>query len=153
MSEPEPIADATPPAAKSPSAIRALWNRLPTAARIAVPLVALAILGGIAAAVARGVGPTRFEAAAADCGLEDSVVGDGGKSLYLDMEGEELLSGELDYFEILCVLEEVHVPDYVLDHMGSTRSLDGRQSDEWDGIEASWTYHPDDGLDVLLVLE
>ena len=33
---------------------------------------------------------------------------------------------------------------------GSTRALDGRQSATWAQFEASWTYHPDDGLDVLV---
>lgn len=40
----------------------------------------------------------------------------------------------------------------VLDKMGATRSLDGRQADDWNGIGASWSYHPDDGLHVILEL-
>jgi hypothetical protein len=27
----------------------------------------------------------------------------------------------------------------------------GRQEASWDGIEASWSYHPDNGLDLVLV--
>jgi hypothetical protein len=34
--------------------------------------------------------------------------------------------------------------------MDQTRALDGRQTDAWAAFEASRTYHPDDGLDVLI---
>lgn len=34
--------------------------------------------------------------------------------------------------------------------MDSTRALDGMQTAEWDTFEAKWTYHPDDGLDVII---
>jgi hypothetical protein len=34
--------------------------------------------------------------------------------------------------------------------MEQTRALDGRQSETWEDFSASWTYHPDNGLDVLI---
>jgi hypothetical protein len=34
--------------------------------------------------------------------------------------------------------------------MEKTRALDGRQTASWSFIEASWTYHPDNGLDVII---
>ncbi|WP_269142641.1 hypothetical protein [Georgenia yuyongxinii] len=37
--------------------------------------------------------------------------------------------------------------------MTSTRALDGRQTAEWDGVVATWSFHPDDGLDVILELD
>jgi hypothetical protein len=82
----------------------------------------------------------------------DGAVGDGGSSLELDMEGEDLGSGVLSYTDVACVLQELDVPDSVVSKMDSTRSIDGRQTEDWDGIEANWTYHPDDGLDVILEL-
>jgi len=80
-------------------------------------------------------------------------IGDAGRSLVLDMQGDDWGSGDLTVDEVMCVLEHLDVPDVTLDRMGATRSLDGRQEDDWNGIEASWTYHPDNGLDVILELE
>lgn len=92
-----------------------------------------------------------LEAATDACGA--GRVGDDGRSLVLDTEGEDWGSGDLTLVDTMCVLDELDVPDVVLDKMGATRSLDGRQTDSWDGIEVSWSYHPDDGLDVILELE
>ncbi len=68
------------------------------------------------------------------------------------MEGDEPGTGDLGLGDIVCVLSELDVPDSVITKMDSTTSLDGRQEDEWAGIEASWKYHPDNGLDVVLEL-
>lgn len=92
-----------------------------------------------------------LEAASKAC--DAGRIGDDGRSLVLDTAGQERGSGDLTLTDTLCVLEELDVPDVVLDKMGATRSLDGRQEDSWGGIEASWAYHPDDGLDVILELE
>jgi hypothetical protein len=34
--------------------------------------------------------------------------------------------------------------------MESTRALDGMQSATWSSYEVTWTYHPDDGLDLII---
>lgn len=81
------------------------------------------------------------------------TLADGGQTLVLDMAGSDPFSGDLTYAETLCVLDKLAAPQSVLTKMGSTRSLDGRQADDWNGIEASWSYHPDSGLDVILELE
>ena len=93
-------------------------------------------------------GPTLAEAHEA-CGSRGEL-SDEGRTLYLDMEGEDLGSGTLTWSQVQCYLTELGAPDYVLRHMESTRALDGRQSDTWGDFDASWTYHPDDGLDVLI---
>ncbi|MHA3946244.1 PASTA domain-containing protein [Cellulomonas bogoriensis] len=80
-------------------------------------------------------------------------VADGGRTLVLDMHGEQLFSGDLEYADVRCVLDELDVPQAVLTKMGATRSLDGRQEDDWNGINASWSYHPRTGLDVVLELD
>ena len=67
-------------------------------------------------------------------------------------EGEDD-TGALSFAEVLCVLEELEVPDRVTALMGETRSLDGRQTGDWDDISVSWAYHPDNGLDVILTVE
>ncbi|OWU99814.1 hypothetical protein B5D80_28730 [Micromonospora wenchangensis] len=80
----------------------------------------------------------------------DARIGDGGNSLTLDGRGEE--DSGLAYTDIVCILNELGAPDHVLSEMDSTRALDGRQSAQWGEIRASWSYHPDQGLDLILVL-
>jgi hypothetical protein len=81
------------------------------------------------------------------------VVEDDGATLILDMLGGDPGSGIYGYSDIECVLKELDVPASVLTSMNSTRALDGRQRGDWDGINAEWSFHPDDGLDVILTLE
>lgn len=69
------------------------------------------------------------------------------------MEGEAAGSGDLSIEDTVCVLSQLDVPDRVVSLMDSTTSLDGRQTETWDEVDASWRYHPDDGLDVLLALK
>lgn len=80
------------------------------------------------------------------------TVGDGGRSISLDMAGEDLWSGDLTYEDVMCILDELEVPDATLNKMGATTSMDGRVEDSWGGLDASWKYHPDDGLDVVVEL-
>lgn len=87
--------------------------------------------------------------ASAKCG-EVGQLGDGDKTLVLDMQGKKSGSGSMDIDEVKCVLAELKTPSYVLAQMDSTRALDGRETATWGAFEASWTYHPDDGLDVIV---
>lgn len=75
---------------------------------------------------------------------------DGGRTLYLDMKGKEPGTGTLSWQHVQCYLEALEAPEYIVRQMQSTRALDGRQSDTWGSFEASWTYHPNHGLDVLI---
>lgn len=85
--------------------------------------------------------------------LHQDDTGDGGGTLILDMEGKDFGSGNLSYNQVMCILEDLEVPERVMGVMEKTRSLDGRQQDEWNGIRASWGYHPDSGLDVILTVQ
>lgn len=76
-------------------------------------------------------------------------LGDEGRSLDLDGAGQDSIVG-LTVDQIACVLLEVEAPDSVMSRMDGTRALDGMQEAEWSGLSASWTYHPDNGLDVIL---
>lgn len=86
------------------------------------------------------------------CGLTASIVQDGGTSAFLDNEGDDYGSGDLSVSDLVCVLTALDTPDAVINHMSNTRSLDGTQSDTWNDFSATWTYHPDDGLDVIIKL-
>tara|TARA_R110002051_G_scaffold60546_8_gene110876 strand:- start:16149 stop:16682 length:534 start_codon:yes stop_codon:yes gene_type:complete len=140
---------------KPSSPLVSKFKALPIWARIAIPAGALLIVVALIAAVIAAVQPSRFVSALDVCGLESNSaarVGDSGNSLILDMEGEDD-PGQLSYNEMFCVLDALDLPDSVEAQMGETRSLDGRQTAEWDGINASWSYHPDDGLDLILSLD
>ena len=87
------------------------------------------------------------------CDVVDNVwitVGDEGQSISMQSEGEE--SSGADYIDVLCVLDQLEVPDSVNTRIGSTRALDGRQTATWDDFDASWGYHPDSGLDIVVEL-
>jgi hypothetical protein len=86
------------------------------------------------------------------CGLAASIVQDAGTSVFLNSEGDSYGSGDLSLGDLVCVLVALDTPDAVTNHMSNTRPLDGTQSDTWDDFSATWTYHPDNGLDVILTL-
>lgn len=89
--------------------------------------------------------------AVSDCDVETSswiVVGDEGQSLSMQSEGAE--ASGADYADVLCVLDALNVPDSVLSRITSTRALDGRQTGTWKDLSASWGYHPDNGLDIVI---
>lgn len=78
-------------------------------------------------------------------------VGDEGWSLTIGTKGENDSFGD-SYEGLLCVIEAINMPDSTLNRMASTRSLDGTVTDDWDGIRASWNYHPNSGMNLILEL-
>jgi hypothetical protein len=82
------------------------------------------------------------------CNLARSAIGDHEHTLTFNTRGKWTrgVSEEV----AACVFAATGMPDYVVSEMTRTRALDGVQSATWDAIEASWTYHPDDGLNVVL---
>lgn len=120
---------------------------------IAIPLgvAAVALLAGppIIHAAQEAMTP-RFETAAEACELMPLlVVADKGTTLTLTTAGESGVS-YTGIEDVACVLTELEVPSYVVSHIDSTRALDGQQTDEWDGISARWTFHPESGLHLVL---
>lgn len=53
---------------------------------------------------------------------------------------------------IKSVNDALELPDSVLQKMNSTRSIDGRQTYSNDVVNVSWTFHPDNGLEVMYEL-
>jgi hypothetical protein len=77
---------------------------------------------------------------------------DEGTSIVADGPSSSAFSEENLYIDDLTRLfVQLDVPDYVIEQMKSTTALMGTREASWDGIEASWSYHPDNGLDVVLV--
>lgn len=44
--------------------------------------------------------------------------------------------------------QELGFPESLDNKMAHTRSMDGKQSDKVNDIEVTWTYHPDNGLEI-----
>ncbi|MCQ1952261.1 hypothetical protein [Arthrobacter sp. zg-Y238] len=87
------------------------------------------------------------------CGVSGHTgieLGDEGQSLTMDSAGTDYLDEGTELSEINCVLRGTDMPDSVSSRMDNTRALDGRQFAEWNGISASWNYHPDTGTNVVL---
>lgn len=109
------------------------------------------LIGSLTSGIASLAPNQAIAEAASSCDVETNtwiVVGDEGQSISMQSEGEE--ASGADYADILCVLDALDMPDSVLSRIDSTRALDGRQTATWEDLSASWGYHPDNGLDIVI---
>jgi hypothetical protein len=95
---------------------------------------------------------TPLEAAKATCAADSpaAVIGDDGDSLTLRTKGRD--SAGLGLMALDCFLTELEVTDAVKSELETTRALDGRQSADWGDFHATWTYHPKDGLQMVVTM-
>lgn len=123
---------------------------------VPIAVISVAVIAVVVAAATAGreivgtpaASTTPLQAAHDDCMAGDLV--DGGRTLVIDMRGEEVASGSLSVSEVGCLLDHLETPESVTAQMNSTRALDGMQDASWGGLNATWTYHPDDGLDIII---
>jgi hypothetical protein len=104
---------------------------------------------GAAPAAATSVGPN-FKRVLDACGsgngtLPGREVTDNGKTLIMQTGASGISIDHLG-----CVLEKLGASDAIVQHMNTTRALDGQQTDSWAGLSARWTYHPDNGLQITI---
>lgn len=95
---------------------------------------------------------TALMKARVDCNLTGknyADLGDAGRTITLQSESRHGTGG-LPVDDVMCVLKKTSVPDSVVAQIQGTRALDGTQKAAWDKFQASWTYHPDNGLRVVL---
>jgi hypothetical protein len=92
----------------------------------------------------------KFEKANEACGYPPSgvTVSDEGRTISIDGMGEEDYSGA-SYGDLICIIEAIETPDYIYNNIMATRALDGRQTQEFDGIEVSYSFHPDSGANIV----
>jgi 5-methylcytosine-specific restriction endonuclease McrA len=93
--------------------------------------------------------PASVRSAAKKCHVKANVA-DGGKTISFDTAGEEDYGVGDDIEDVACVLLVLRAPSYVVTEIDNTRALDGMQRDSWRKFKASWTYHPDDGLNIVI---
>ena len=73
-------------------------------------------------------------------------------SIAFDTKGEEDADGD-GLWSAFCVLKALAAPDYIFDSVMQTRALDGRTEESWGTFRASWSYHPDSGMDMTILFE
>ena len=116
---------------------------------------ALVVVLGLVFFVVGGKSDGRLTSAVASCGLEVAsgiTFAEDGQSLVFDGMGEEDYTGG-DYTDVQCLLEALEAPVTVWAQMLKTSSNDGQQEFDFDGINVSWSYHPDSGLDTNFVIK
>lgn len=129
---------------------KSFWYRRPVT-WIVVGTAIVAVAAGVTIAVV-AARPTDLQASVSACDLTGSEyveVGDGGHTVTLDGESEDGGDG-LPVSKEACVLREMKVSTAALAQMESTTSLQGRQAADWADVHATWTYHPSNGLDLIL---
>lgn len=57
------------------------------------------------------------------------------------------------WYAIQDVNDYLGLPDSVDELMQSTNALSGRQTQSYNGVTVTWTYHPDNGLEVMYTLD
>ena len=117
-------------------------------------LLLLTGCGGATASAPASTTPsqTKIWTARHACDLDGSAYAPLGDSTHtITMQGApQYSSAGLTWDQQQCVLGKVGAPDSVTGEMLQTRALDGMQKGSWDGFSASWTYHPDHGLEIIL---
>ncbi|TFC44340.1 hypothetical protein E3T26_00925 [Cryobacterium sp. TMT1-21] len=154
---PDPVAASAGASAPAPASARAFSTRELRIGGAALGLgavvgvIASLLVASVAGSIGSLVAANPMADAAAACDVEGGLwitVGDEGRSITMDGEGEESVGA--DYADMACILNELGTPDSVISRIDTTRALDGRQTGTWDGYSASWGYHPDNGLDIVI---
>ena len=132
----------------------------PALVAVSFAVVALSGCGGVdmeaeraeasaSAAAAAAAERTRLEAVYETCRRQDV-----GSTLSLEDEGATIVidtgSEYGDASGYLCVLERLDVPSSITAQMDRTTALMGVQDAEDEGIEYSWSYHPDNGVNMVI---
>jgi hypothetical protein len=137
------------------------WFRDRKVPLIVLGAVALFAVGGFALGandptpgrVAPQAAATPLAEALDTCGIGPGApgvtLGDSDTALILDGKGDDDISG-VTVERQACVLTTIGVPDSTLNLMSTTRALDGRQQGTWDDFDATWSYHPDTGLNLTI---
>ncbi|SIQ84157.1 hypothetical protein SAMN05518682_3788 [Cellulosimicrobium aquatile] len=109
-----------------------------------------------AAAAAEAAEQAVLKDAMAACGIDDGEpgirVGDAGRTLTVDHQGDDDLEGASSE-DLFCIVEALDTPSSVVSHMEQTTSMDGRQTESWENVTVSWSYHPDRGMDSVFTVE
>jgi hypothetical protein len=143
-------------------------SRLLASAGVAVVLILAAGAGGYAighnaassadaaaasasAAAASSSADGRLRTAFDACRAEDSK-----NTMQLDDDGATIVVDTGSKYGsiagVTCVWSHLNTPSSVTAKVASTTAMQGQQSATQDGIGYSWSYHPDNGLNMVITL-
>lgn len=79
-------------------------------------------------------------------------LGDEGKSIVVDGSGDDdpEEDQQSSLISAMCVLSEIDTPDSVIAKLEGTRALDGVRKDSFDEFQLTWSYHPSNGMDLII---
>lgn len=61
------------------------------------------------------------------------------------------VTGDDDNFtDIVCLVSTLNTPQYIVSEIDNTTAMMGRQHEEDGGLTYEWSYHPDNGLDMVI---
>lgn len=127
-----------------------LWIGL--SAGFAAGVLASVLVAGIVSALGSVTESQAMQKAVEDCDateMEGVLVVDKGAGLTIDTKGEDDSSGA-SMVATACILKSLEIPESVIAQMDATTAMQGRQTAAWENVEASWTYHPDTGVKVII---
>jgi hypothetical protein len=85
------------------------------------------------------------------CQSQDSArtlqLGDGGRTIIVDTRDEYVSMAGVE-----CLWAELETPQSITAKVGSTTAMMGEQSAQSGGLSYSWSYHPDNGLNMVITL-
>lgn len=123
--------------------------------KVGVGVASLVVVLGLVFFVVGNSSDSRMSDAVASCGLAEAsgiTFAEDGQSLVFDGKGEDDYTGG-EFTDVQCLLTALEAPSTVWAQMLKTSSNDGQQEFDFDGINVSWSYHPDSGLDTNFVIQ
>lgn len=145
-----PIADAPRQLGPNRKPRKQLWIGLGVG--FAAGVLASVLVAGIGSALGAVTESHALQKAVEDCDAAEmdgvSVV-DKGAGLTVDTKGEDDSNGA-SMVATACILKSLEVPESVIAKMDATTAMQGRQTAAWKNVEASWTYHPDTGVKIII---
>lgn len=103
----------------------------------------------IAAAESAAASQVRLKSAYDSCYRRDKgstmTLADGGASIVVDTGSEYGSTAGMD-----CVLDELSTSQSIMAQIGRTTAMMGVQDAEADGLAYSWSYHPDNGVNMVI---
>lgn len=92
---------------------------------------------------------TQLEAAYDECDPSDTrlssiELADGNHSLLIQATTSDM------YDDVACLMLELNTPEFIVSEMDNTTAMMGRQHEEDEGLSYDWSYHPDNGLNMVI---
>ena len=88
----------------------------------------------------------KLEYAYNDCLNKGTVLSSDKKSIIVNSADQYDSAAMLD---VITIINKLNLPDSLLEEMMYTNALMGRQTETFGYYQVNWSYHPDNGLDVI----